>query len=91
MNDNKITVSGGFQKFAVWAVTTVPLFALFVCWIALLSAGEFIDGVQGVNCQQNPSLIDSPQTVWNRAGCVVNGVRKVIPSRGSTNTNDTAP
>jgi hypothetical protein len=80
----------GFQRFSIWAVNSIPLFAVFVCWIALLSAGEFIDGVKGVNCQQRLDLVTSPQTIWNRAGCVVNGIREVIPSRGGGGSN-TAP
>lgn len=87
MNNNN---GSGFQKASIWLVNSVPFFALFVCWIALLSAGEFIDGVQGTGCNSQLELVTSPQSVWNRAGCVINGVRQVIPSRNQRNQN-TAP
>ncbi|MCT7981534.1 hypothetical protein [Laspinema olomoucense] len=89
-DNNKVTINGTHQSIAVWAVTTIPLFGFFVCWLLLLSAGEFIDGVQGVGCDTPTSLVDSPQSIWNKGGCVVNNVRKVIPSRNQP-ADSTAP
>lgn len=89
MNDNKVTVSGNHQKLAVWAVTSVPLFGFFVVWLLILSAGEFIDGVQGKGCNNQIDLVTSPQSIWNKGGCVVNNIRQVIPSRNQP--NNTAP
>lgn len=87
MNSNN---GSGFHKTANWLLGAIPGFALFICWVALLSTGEFIDGIQGTNCQARTDLITSPQSVWNKAGCVINGVRQVIPSRNG-NSNNTAP
>lgn len=92
MSDNKtIKVNGTHQSIAVWAVTSIPLFGFFVVWMLLLSVGEFIDGVQGKGCQSQVKLVDAPQSVWNRGGCIVNSIRQVIPSRSDTNNADTAP
>jgi hypothetical protein len=91
MNDNKINVSGAHQHFAVWAATKIPLWGWFVCLLFFLSALEFIDGVQGTNCQSKVDLMTSPQTAWNRAGCVINNVREVLPSRSGNNSDTTAP
>ncbi|MCT7970271.1 hypothetical protein NG799_28550 [Laspinema sp. D1] len=63
--------------------------ALFITAVIILSGGEFIDGIQGQGCNSRLDLVTSPQSVWNRAGCVVNNIRQVIPSRNST--NNTAP
>jgi hypothetical protein len=79
-------MDNGFHKFCIWAINSVPFFAVFVCWIALLSTGEFIDGIQGVNCKTSVDLVASPQTIWNKAGCVIKNVSEIIPSRKPSNT-----
>jgi hypothetical protein len=80
----------GFHKFSIWFINNIPLAALFISGVIVLSFGEFVDGVKGVGCQSQLDLVTSPQTIWNRAGCVVDTVRQILPSR-TGNTNNTAP
>lgn len=81
--------SSGFHKFSIWFINNIPLAALFITGVIVLSFGEFVDGVKGVGCNSQLDLVTSPQSVWNRAGCVVDTVRQILPSRNSNNS--TAP
>lgn len=88
MNNNS---GSGFHKFSIWFINNIPLAALFITGVIILSAGEFVDGIQGKGCNSQLDLVTSPQSVWNRGGCVINTIRQIIPSRGSNSTNNTAP
>jgi hypothetical protein len=87
MNNNG---GSGFHKVSIWAINAIPLFAVAVCWFLVLCTIEFIDGVKGVNCNAPLNLVTAPHQGFNKVGCVINGVRDVMPSRGGGG-NNTAP